>query len=151
MTDAHLDHEVDAAPAGDDAAEHPAESAADGDAALRDAIDRAEKLQRRLDAVQALLAEERAQAAEQAAGRGHVTGYEEAAALRDDLAAVRAQLAAVQKELRAVRASSTWRAGLAVKRVAAPAVAARRRALRAVRTLRGTSRRTSGRTGGGRA
>ena len=87
-------------------------------AELAEALDRAAKLQRRLDAVQALLAEERALAAEQAAGR---TDYEEAAALRDELAALRAQLGSAQKELRAIRASSTWRAGLAVKRVAAPA------------------------------
>jgi exonuclease VII large subunit len=102
-------------------------------AELAEARDRAGKLQRRLDAVQALLAEERELAAEQAAGR---TDYEEAAALRDELEALRAQLRAAQKELRAIRASSTWRAGLAVKRVASPAAAARRRALRSVKRLR---------------
>jgi exonuclease VII large subunit len=102
-------------------------------AEVTEARDRAAKLQRRLDAVQALLAEERALAAEQAAGR---TDYEEAAALRDELTALRAQLGSAQKELRAIRASSTWRAGLAVKRVAGPAAAARRRALRAAKRLR---------------
>jgi hypothetical protein len=106
----------------------------DGGDALREALDRAAKLQRRLDAVQALLAEERAETAEQAAGNR--SGYEEAAALRDDLAHVRGQLVAVQRELRQVRASSTWRTGLAVRRAARPAVAARRRALRAARRVR---------------
>jgi len=110
-------------------------------AELDDARDRAGKLQRRLDAVQALLAEERAQAAEQAAGRtGHPSEFGEAAALRDELEALRAELRAAQKELRAIRASSTWRAGLAVKRVAGPAAAARRQALRAAKRLRAGGR-----------
>lgn len=107
--------------------------AQDQSEALREALDRAAKLQRRLDAVQALLAEERADAAERAGGR---SDYEEAAELRDDLADVRRQLLAVQRELRQVRASSTWRAGLAVKRAARPAVAARRTALRTARRVR---------------
>ena len=110
----------------------------DRDDALREALDRAAKLQRRLDAVQALLAEERAAAAEQATGGR--SDYEEAAALRDDLAQVRGQLLAVQRELRQVRGSSTWRAGLAVRRAARPAVVARRGALRAVRRARSALR-----------
>jgi hypothetical protein len=106
--------------------------------ALREALDRAAKLQRRLDAVQALLAEERAEGADRGAGR---SDYEEAAVLRDDLAHVRGQLVAVQRELRQVRASSTWRAGLAVKRAARPAVVARRTALRTARRVRAGLRR----------
>jgi hypothetical protein len=102
---------------------------------LREALDRAARLQRRLDAVQALLAEERALAASSAEQADGGSGFEEAAALRDDLEMTRAQLRAVEKELRAVRASSTWRAGLLVKRAATPAIAARRRVLRAVRRL----------------
>jgi len=105
--------------------------------ALREALDRAAKLQRRLDAVQALLAEERAEAQERAGGpAGGRSDYEEAAALRDDLDHVRGQLLAVQRELRQVRASSTWRAGLAVKRAARPAIVARRRALGTARRVR---------------
>jgi hypothetical protein len=102
--------------------------------ALREALDRAAKLQRRLDAVQALLAEERAEAAGRAGGSR--SDYEEAAALRDDLAQVRSQLRVVQRELRQVRASSTWRAGLAVKRAATPAIVVRRTALRTARRMR---------------
>ena len=116
--------------------------AQDQSQALREALDRAAKLQRRLDAVQALLAEERAEAQERAGGR---SDYEEAAVLRDDLAHVRGQLIAVQRELRQVRASSTWRAGLAVKRAARPAVVARRKALGAARRVRAGLR---GRRGG---
>jgi hypothetical protein len=103
---------------------------------------RAAKLQRRLDAVQALLAEERAEAQERAGGR---SDYEEAAVLRDDLAHVRRQLIAVQRELRQVRGSSTWRAGLAVKRAASPAVVARRKALGAARRVRAGLRGRRGR------
>jgi len=120
--------------------------AQDQSAALREALDRAAKLQRRLDAVQALLAEERAEAQEQAGGRaGGRSDYEEAAVLRDDLAHVRGQLIAVQRELRQVRGSSTWRAGLAVRRAAAPAVVARRKALGAAGRVRAGLR---GRRGG---
>jgi hypothetical protein len=89
------------------------------------------KLQRRLDAVQALLAEERAEAAAKEAGR---TEYAEVVALREDLAAAEAQLRAAREELAAIRASATWKAGLALKQAARPAVAVRGRALRTLRT-----------------
>jgi len=120
--------------------------AQDRSEALREALDRAAKLQRRLDAVQALLAEERAEAQERAGERaGGRSDYEEAAVLRDDLAHVRGQLIAVQRELRQVRGSSTWRAGLAVKRAASPAVVARRKALGAARRVRAGLRGRRGR------
>jgi hypothetical protein len=122
----------------------PLDQQPDRQADLAAALDRAAKLERRLDAVQALLAEERAQAARTPDGAGHGTEFEEAAALRDELAAVRARLQAVQKELAAVRASSTWRAGLVVRRAAAPAAAVRRRAARVARRLRGRGGRPGG-------
>ena len=77
-------------------------------------------LRRRLEATNALLAEERAAHAAEPSER------EEVVALRDELDRARAQVAAAQREVRKIRASGTYRAGLRLKQAAQPALRARR-------------------------
>jgi chromosome segregation ATPase len=118
-----------------------------------------DKLQRRLDAVQALMTEERQDAALQAERLAdcerHTTELQaelgqaradlerarrELAGTGAELGRTRRELSAAQREIRTVRASSTFRAGLAVKRAASPALWVARRA-RAARSRGAAARR----------
>ena len=94
-----------------------------------DAVVAADALRRKLDAVQKLVEEERADAA---AALAAATDRADAQA---ELELVRKQLARAEREVRTVRESSTFKAGVAVKRAAGPLAVARRRARAVVRRV----------------